>query len=89
MRVVRYAVLGALAVGGVLVAVEGVLIGLWRIWFNDQAPLLLRLTLPGLLLALAIVIGVVASGSWRNRRASTAPEAGLDSVPARRHAGLE
>ncbi len=81
--------LAVLAVGGLIVIVEGVLIGLWRIWFNDDASLLLRITLPGLLLALAIAIGLVVSSSWRKRHAPVAPPTTLDSMPARRHAGLE
>ena len=89
MKTARYAILAVLAVGAVLVMVEGALIGLWRVWFNDEASLLLRLTLPGLLLALGVVIGAAASRSWRNRHAPGAAEAGLETVPERRHAGLE
>jgi hypothetical protein len=59
------AFLAVLALGGILFSIEGALIGLWRVWFNPEAPLLLRLMLPGTLIAFAVFLSAYA---WSKRR---------------------
>jgi hypothetical protein len=80
----RYAILSTLAAGGIIITVEGALIGIWRVWFSDAAPLFLRLTVPSMILAMGIVIGAVIISS---RRAEPSFPT-VSPAPHREHAGL-
>ena len=88
MKVVRYAVLTLLAAGGILIAVEGALIGLGRVWLSDQAPLFLQVMLPGMIVALGIVIGLAARNARRSRRNADPVKPDTGPAPDGHHAGL-
>ena len=84
MKMMRYVMLSALAAGGIAVTVEGAMIGIWRVWFSDEAPLFLRLVVPVTILGMGIAIGVVALNS---RRVGESPSV-IDPASYREHAGL-
>ena len=84
MRMMRYVMLSSLAAGGIAITVEGAMIGIWRVWFSDEAPLFLRLIAPGMILGMGVTIGIFALNSRRVTNRSSV------IVPAshREHAGL-
>ena len=84
MKMMRYAMLSSLAAGGIAVTVEGAMIGIWRVWFSDEAPLFLRLIVPATILGMGVAIGVIVLNSRRVSDSSSV------IVPASHgeHAGL-
>ena len=69
MKLVRQGGLVLLAIGGILWVFEGTMIGLGRVWFSAEAPLLFRLMLPAIFLGFAIVLGLTALSSRSKRQA--------------------
>ena len=89
MKVVRYLVLVSLAVGGIVMTIEGALIGLWRVWFNDEAPLIFQLMLPGLILALCVAAWLTAINGRRTPIDAARMNGAAESARDRNHAGLQ
>ena len=84
MKMMRYVILSSLAAGGIAVTVEGAIIGIWRVWFSDEAPLFLRLLVPAMILGMGVAIGVFALNSRRFSDSSSA----IVATSYREHAGL-
>ena len=81
MKLVRQGSLVLLAIGGILWVFEGTMIGLGRVWFSADAPLLFRLMLPGIFIGFAIVLSLTALSSRSKRQ--PAPAESIDRPQAR------
>jgi hypothetical protein len=88
MKIAKYTFLVLLAVGGILLTVEGALIGLWRVWLSDDAPVFLQVMLPGMIVAMATAIGISALKGRREHTGGRSAGRAVDPPPEGRHAGL-